>query len=195
MSIKLTYIVGIFFIVSLIAFSSWELIYRTRTSQDVLIATDIQMLREIFQKIHQQCRITGFDAQKNPINFLNVKAFAGSELGSMNVAYPRQWQGPYVSDNPTMQDIPYQIINTKYGYFIMPGDGVILSNGKVIGKDIPTDFEADIPHMLQDPHMLQITIRPLFVSRKESLAAMLDLSDQRKEPVPFEEFLLNDDDV
>ena len=64
-----------------------------------------------------------------------VKSFEGSEVGSLNLAYPKKWQGPYLGDNPTFQGKAYQIIRTKNGYFVTPGDGIMLPNGLVIGRD------------------------------------------------------------
>ena len=60
--------------------------------------------------------IYGFDYQKNPINFLNIKSFEGSEVTSMNLTFPDQWEGPYLSDNPTIQQKDYLIVKTKKGY-------------------------------------------------------------------------------
>ena len=66
-----------------------------------------------------------------------------------------------------MYHIAYQIVSTRNGYFITPGDGVILPNKKVIGKDIIFDKNADIQKMMEDPHTLLYKDKPL--------AAHLDL--------------------
>ncbi|MCK5632726.1 hypothetical protein KAH94_03190, partial [bacterium] len=92
---------------------------------------------------------------KNPINFLNIEKFVGSEVGSMNLAYPKQWEGPYLNDNPTIQEKEYMVVRTKKGYFITPGQGVRLGNGKVIGKDIIIDENSEIFSMMQDETTLQ----------------------------------------
>ena len=46
-------------------------------------------------------------------------------------------------------------MHTKKGYFIVPGTGVRLSNGKVIGKDIVLDEDADIEQMAADDQALR----------------------------------------
>ncbi|MCX5921970.1 MAG: hypothetical protein NTX86_01450 [Candidatus Dependentiae bacterium] len=114
------------------------------------INKDLITLVDIFTRIDKRCKILSFDAQKNPINFLNVVTFKGSEVGSMNLAYPTQWEGPYLDKNLTIQNQEYQIVRTTKGYFITPGDGVLLPNDKVVGKDIILDEDADIAALSND---------------------------------------------
>ena len=47
------------------------------------------------------------------------------------------------------------------GYFITPGDGVRLPNGKVVGKDIVLDKKADIAAMARDEQALMFQGKPL----------------------------------
>jgi len=128
--------------------------YRSKHTTGNLIAREVVQLHNIFQRIHQTCQIIDFDYQKNRINFLNVKSFTGSEVGPMNLVYPNKWEGPYLEDNPTIQAIEYQVVQTKKGYFITPGDKVKLPNGKIVGKDINLDEDADIAVMMGDKDML-----------------------------------------
>jgi len=119
-----------------------------------IMVEDIDNLKSIFDRIHATCNIISFDYQKNRINFLNVKEFVGSEVGPMNLAYPDKWEGPYVEDNPTMQTLEYQVVKTRKGYFVTPGDGVELPNGKVIGKDIPLTEDTDIEQLMHTELMI-----------------------------------------
>ena len=114
---------------------------------------------------------------------MNVTKFAGSEVGPMNLVHPDKWEGPYVKDNPTMFHIAYQVVSTKKGYFITPGDGVRLPNKKIVGKDIILDQKANIDAMMTDPEMLLYKDRPL--------AARLDLGA----PTNMQFFLNDDSDV
>jgi len=41
-------------------------------------------------------------------------------VGPMNLAYPENWQGPYMVQHPTYGGIDYQIVRTDAGYFIAP---------------------------------------------------------------------------
>ena len=126
-----------------------------------IIDSDVKKLVVIFEQINNTCIISSFDYQKNPINFLNVERFTGSEVGPMNLVHPDKWEGPYVKDNLTVQSIEYQVVRTKFGYFITPGEGVVLPNGKIIGKDIILDESADILKMAGDENYLRYNNEPL----------------------------------
>ena len=134
------------------------------TSKDYLadlIVRDIRKLKTILELVNQDCKILSFDYQKNRINFLNVKSFVGSEVGSINLVYADKWRGPYLDDNPTFQDKEYLVVRTKKGFFITPGEGVILPNGKVIGTDIVLSEDADIAAMMNDDQQLRFNKKPL----------------------------------
>jgi len=138
-----------------------NLFYRSKVTTGEMVAAEVVQLHDIFQRIHRTCEIMGFDYQKNRINFLNVRSFTGSEVGPMNLVHPGKWEGPYVEDNPTIQGIEYQIVRTKNGYFITPGEKVKLPNGKIIGEDILLDESADITAMMHDENMLMFEGKPL----------------------------------
>lgn len=142
------------------------------------IAQDIARLATIFEDINTTAGILSFDYQKNRIDFLNIKkdGFVGSELGSMNLMYPDKWQGPYEKEMPRIQEEDYMIVRTQKGYFITPGDGVRLPNGKIVGSDIILDENADIEHMLHDEQMLSYQGRPL--------AAKISISGQMHNAQP-----------
>lgn len=148
-------IVAALVLAGLLGGTLWYLLRESRLIIDTVIADEIPELVEIFRKIDNQCTILEFEHEKNHIDFLNVVKFVGSEVGSMNLMYPKNWQGPYKKDNPTIQEKLYQIINTTKGYFIAPGDGVKLTSGKVIGIDIILDKNADIPALLADGTLLK----------------------------------------
>lgn len=133
----------------------------TTIPEGILIADNIARLSEILERIDTTCKIISFDAQKNPINFLTVRGFAGSEVGSMNMSYPTHWQGPYLHKELSIQGIPYMVVKTTKGYFITPGDGVRLPSGKVIGTDIVLDEKADIEALIRDEQSLMFEGKPL----------------------------------
>lgn len=137
---------GILFF-ALFGIAVFNLIYRTKTIGNEIISHDVRQLVQIFKKIDHDCNIAGFDYQKNNIDYLNVGSFEGSEIGSLDLKYPSNWKGPYVKDNPTIQNKAYQVVQTRFGHFIVPGDGVKLSDGKIIGKDIVLNEKADVERM------------------------------------------------
>jgi hypothetical protein len=133
---------------------NWRGSFKRETGE--LISQDIARLVAIFDDINNTAGILSFDHQKNDINFLNIKkdGFIGSEIGSMNLIHPDKWQGPYEKEIPRIEEEDYMVVRTKKGYFVIPGDRVRLPNGKIIGKDILLDEDADIESMMQDEQML-----------------------------------------
>ena len=119
-----------------------------------IIDRDVTQLADTLKKIEKDCKIIRFEKQKNSINFLNVKSFVGSQVGPLNLKHPERWAGPYMDRNPSMQGKEYLLIRTKKGYFVTPGEGVKLPNGKVVGTDIKLDENADIEAMMKDEKQL-----------------------------------------
>lgn len=142
-------VIGGLLIVSFVNF-----FYRSDEVTGTIITQEVKRLADIFHTINTQCKILGFDNQQNIINFLNVETFTGSEVGPMNLARPEKWEGPYVGDNPTIQSKEFMVVNAEGGYFVTPGNGVRLANGKVIGKDIVLSKDADIAAMMRDKNAL-----------------------------------------
>ncbi len=149
-------VIGGFLILSFVNF-----FYRSDIVTGTVITQEVKRLAQIFQTIHKQCTILGFDNQQNNINFLNVEKFTGSEVGPMNLARPEKWEGPYVCENPTIQSKEFMVVRTSDGYFITPGNGVRLPNGKVIGKDILLTKDADIEALMKDKNALYFKDRSL----------------------------------
>lgn len=138
-------------LIVIVAFNFW---YQPRHANADVIVKNLALLQSIFKKIDARCKIISFDHQKNPINFLNVGSFKSSEVGPMNLAYPTQWQGPYLDQNLKLQNKEYEIVGTKKGYFIAPGEGVTLPNGKVMGKTVILNENSDIEAMTKDENAL-----------------------------------------
>jgi len=128
-----------------------------------LISDELIKLTKVLERIDGDCKILSFDYQKNNINFLNVVKFIGSEVGSINLAHPDKWQGPYLDDNPTYLGKEYLVVRTKKGYFVTPPEGVKLPNGLIIGKDIMLDEDADISAMMDDEKILRLNDKPLAI--------------------------------
>ncbi len=148
-----------------------------------IIDRDIKNLVEIFKKIDTQCEILVFDFSKNPINFLTVAKFTGSQVGSMNLIHPENWQGPYLKESPRIQDKDYVIRKTDKGLFITPDDGVKLPNGKIIGKDLILDEKADIAALMKEEGALKfkdkLLAEPLDLKSKASIIQSTLITGQK----------------
>jgi len=138
----------------LFVLSGIGLYFKSKRSTGLIIADDVARIATLLTTIHRSCKIMSFDRQQNIVDFFTVIEFKGSEVGSMNLAYPQKWEGPYLTDNPTMQAKEYLVVKTKNGYFVTPGNGVHLPSGKVIGADIILDEGADIPHLIKSGDLM-----------------------------------------
>lgn len=101
-----------------------------------LINSQVTKLEQVLRDIDDSCSILSVQHDRTPIDFLTVEKFVGSEIGGLNLAYPKYWAGAYVHDNFSMRGVSYELIKAKDGYFIVPGNGLRLPNGLVMGDDI-----------------------------------------------------------
>jgi len=123
---------------------------RTHRGTDAWVHQDVVQLQSIFKRIQKDCYISSFAHIKNPIDFLTVISFVGSQVGPMNLSFAQHWQGAYLQQNPKIQQQLYSVLKNKQGYFIVPGDGVKLNNGKVIGKDIVLNYDSEMNALMND---------------------------------------------
>lgn len=150
-----SFIVGALFLFFFI-FSVTYLFYKSRTEVDALIQDHLEQLSSVFKTINSQCNIIGFTSDKVYVDFLNVKEFKGEQVGSLLLDRQNCWKGPYIKDNPNIQQKLYEIRKTDLGYFIFPGEGIVLSNGKIIGKNILFDEISDIAPFLKNNERIVI---------------------------------------
>jgi hypothetical protein len=176
--------VGLF--VFLFGISIFSLIYKSNANTAAMIEKDLHQFVDIFKQIDKDCKILNFDYTLNRINFLNVKSFSGSEVGAINLAFPQHWKGPYVADNPTIQGEEYLIVVTHKGYFVVPGTGVRLPNGKIVGRDVVLNKDADIEAMMKIGGVLNYKGTPL--------AAKLDVGSTVAERVLREHMITLDEE-
>ena len=137
-------LLAVLFIITITRF-----VLQARIATDRVIAEHIEILAPIFKKIDETCKIIGFEHESNYIDFLTVKSFVSSDVGSMHLIYPDAWEGPYLQENLTVQGKIYQIVKAKQGYYIVPGDGVELANGKIIGKTLRFNKNTDMDTLIR----------------------------------------------
>lgn len=157
-----TTVVGLI-VITLFVGMMYHFYKQARTASDRIMAEQIEQLVTIFKKIDADCRINAITHEHGYIDFLTVRSFAGSEVGCLNLSYPEQWKGPYIPVNYTMQGKLYEIIKTHEGYYIVPGKGVQLSNGKIIGKDIIFTPKTDIESYVNNTVGLEWNGKPLAI--------------------------------
>lgn len=114
-----------------------------------VIREDLAMIESILSQIDKECNILDIRRHSAMIDFLTVEKFTGSVVGPLNLARPQNWKGPFLSQNPAIQQKFYEIIQAKDGYFVVPGEGAELPNGLVMGQDVVIDGDTLVEPMLQ----------------------------------------------
>lgn len=154
-------------LVGIASLALYQYFFEARRTAIIHVLNQIVEVSAILEKIDASCGITGFELDKNYLTFFNVKAFVGAAVGSMRLKHPEKWAGPYTEENPTIQDKYYYVLKTaKNEYYLIPGDGVVLSDGKILGKDIMIDPETDIQALLKKEPALWVKEQPLIVPIK-----------------------------
>ena len=126
-----------------------------------LVENDIGIISLAIEKIDSRCSILKIVGNKADIDFLNIKKFSGSVVGPLSLAYPENWEGPYLKSNPTLRGTFYQIVKASDGFFIVPGDGVELPNGVVLGKDLVVTPELFLENHISSGGLLTYKGRSL----------------------------------
>jgi hypothetical protein len=115
-----------------------------------IIEDDIKLIALALEKIDARCSILSIDDERNEVDFLQIHSFVGSSVGPFNLAYPDCWEGPYLNVNPTIKGKHYEILKAADGIFIVPGMGVPLPNGRIVGKDFELSSKTRIGDLLRD---------------------------------------------
>ncbi len=114
-----------------------------------VIKSDLSQIEKNLGIIDKDCNILSIVSERAYVDFLNIEKFSGSMVGSLNLAYPAKWKGPYLRRNPTLQGLFYEIIKTRSGVYLVPGHGVKLPNGMVVGRNFEVTYDAPIEKLLQ----------------------------------------------
>lgn len=114
-----------------------------------IIEDDIKLITLALEKIDAKCNILRVEDDYNEIDFLNMEDFTGSQAGPLNLAYADKWEGPYLQVNPMLQEQYYELVRALDGFFVMPGRGVRLPNGLVIGEDFEVNASTNVEPMTE----------------------------------------------
>jgi hypothetical protein len=126
-----------------------------------VIRSDFEQIEKNLTAIDTECNILSIVSTRAQIDFLNIEKFAGSMVGCLNLAYPAKWKGAYMQRNPTLQGIFYELAKTADGFYIVPGHGVKLPNGLIVGKHFEINTSFPIVQMLQPGGKLNYKGEPL----------------------------------
>jgi hypothetical protein len=130
-------------------------IYQDTSSVRVsVMREDLEVLQQILNRIDKECNILNVRSKGADLDFFTVEKFTGSNVGCLNLAYPKNWRGPYLQQDPTMDGRFYEILRARDGYFIVPGQGVRLPNGLVMGKDVMLSDQVRLEDLLKSGGVL-----------------------------------------
>ena len=132
------------------------------------VIKEIEELKKALEHIHSSCSVMSTSQELAPIDFLNVKEFSGSQVGPLHLKYPDKWQGPYCETSICYKGHPFALLTNHKGYYIVPGNGVVLDNGLIIGKDITFTSDCDIEAL--------VTSFPALVSENKLLVGKLNIT-------------------
>ncbi len=120
---------------------------RSQVLVDV-IRDDLKRIESALENIDKNCNILDILSDQAQLDFFTVEKFIGSTIGGLNLAFPKKWKGPYMAQNPTIQQKFYQIVHAKDGYFVIPGEGVRLPNRLLVGQDLKINEKVLVEPML-----------------------------------------------
>ncbi len=141
-------ILSAMFLVFIMIVGVYKIAYDRPFFKARLIIFEVDRIARILKEIDERCNILAIRSGKNPIDFLTVRDFVSSEIGSLNLAYPRQWKGPYLRDNPTIRGRTFEIVKAGDGAYVVPGQNVTLPNGLIMGQDVVIDLSTNVSEML-----------------------------------------------
>jgi len=143
-------------LLGLLSFTLFRFYQSARAVSQKVIASNVEQIGQALENIDATCEIVAILRDRALIDFLQVQAFAGNQIGPLQLRRPDKWQGPYIDHNLLMQNIPYELVKTREGFYVVPGNGVRLDNGKVIGHDIVFDAETDIGAYINEVWGLEV---------------------------------------
>lgn len=144
---KFFYISISFFLLLITLAVSKEVYNKPRFTAGV-ISQDVQRLAAIMGEINERCLIKVVSKGRIKLDFLSSDLAPAVETSGLILAHPEQWDGPYVSSTPRIQGKPYELLQTKDGLFVLPGEGVRLPNGYRMGKHVKVSSQSNITAMM-----------------------------------------------
>lgn len=145
-----------------------------------IIHRNVSSIVEILRRVDTSCDILSIRSGRNPIDFLQVEKFVGSEIGPLNLAHPDNWEGPYVQDNYIYDSRPFDLVATKRGFYVVPGHGSRLPNGSIMGKDVLLTYRSNIDKFLQPGGSLHFN-NQAFAQKLDFVVGDWDARGERKE--------------
>ena len=173
--VNLNFVIFLTIIISLIAI----IFYHFFKTDKNLYNEKIYEIGKIIEDIDKKCQILCFAGEYNPIDFLNVKEFTGNHIGSIQIADPKKWAGPYSEEIALYKEKPITVFVHNSGCYIIPGKGTILNENKEVGKDIIFDSSFDEELLIKNNPSLIQNGKRLIYKLKINVKAHDKIKDQK----------------
>lgn len=135
--------IGTATLLGLITLCTLHFVMRAPQWQISAVQTDLHRIGAAIRQLDTDCYITDMRVGLHPVSILTRHTLNEGPL-YLNLQHPKKWKGPYLHRIPTLQDKPYQLLKTNTGLFVVPGEGVKLPSGLVIGEDIEWRADTDV---------------------------------------------------
>lgn len=109
-----------------------------------VVQADLRHIADAVTRMHHDCEIKKMRVGIHPITALAKRRIQPYDLQNITLAHPGSWKGPYLARVPVVQNHPYQLLKTHRGLFIVPGTGVTLPNGQIVGRDLEWHARTDV---------------------------------------------------
>ena len=124
------------------------------------VQTDLYRIAAALKQLDNDCSISDMRVGLHPIELLTHQNLPSEHI-YIDLKNSENWDGPYLSGSATIQGKPYQLLKTKRGLFVVPGDGVQLPLAFIIGQDITWHAESDIAALSAPGNVLFYKSGPL----------------------------------
>lgn len=114
-----------------------------------LIGNDVKIVHDALHSIDKRCNILRFNNRRVILDFFTVSSFDGSVIGGVSLAYPKKWTKAVLHRNPIIQQKFYEVVRAQDGFFVVPGEGVTLPTGLVMGKDVVIKRQTQVGPMIR----------------------------------------------
>ena len=134
---------GSIILIALITLCTMHFVVRAPQWQVSVVQTDLHRIASALRALDTDCYITDMRVGLHPVSVLTRRSLADGPF-YIELKESKNWKGPYLKNSPTLQDKPYQLLKTNKSLFVVPGEGVELPSGLVVGTDIEWHADTDV---------------------------------------------------
>lgn len=159
--IRSSQMIGSLIIVALTAICAAHFVMHTPLWHTRLIQGDLNRIAQAVHALDRDCGIKNMRTGRYPLMPLTQYAWPSGQLHGMSVARPENWRGPYLPKVIALQGKPYELLKTNSSLYVVPGNGVTLPSGAIIGDTFSWCANTDVNALSQSGGILFYQSAPL----------------------------------